>query len=474
MSPAPFHRLSRLGLAAALLATAAPALAALRREGEWPKSEKAVTLDLSRTPRADALRKLAEAAGWGLLTRGVDEGLVDLHVKNQPADKVLELLLSEGDYVAQRSGTLLSIRGEGAPGPGGAPPSPPSPPDAPVPPAPPAPPVPAAPPVPPVPTVRGEDRSVRGGNVKVAADEVVHDITVYGGSVQIWGTVTGNVSVFGGSVHLHPKSHVYGSATVLGGSMRLEDESRVDGDVGVMGGNLKRSQKAIIGGKVNTAGGHDDGDDGDDGDDDDDDDKPHVRVTISGDDDGPKAESKGSKAAKAGDGRSLAARAYDQVSDAVQGATVLFLFGVVFIALAGSRFEKLQEAVAARPMKALAMGFLGVLASGVLLLALAVSVVGIPFAIVAALLAPLGGAAGVCAALSTLGRGLSGHRTTNPYVHLAVGCALLAAAVSIPFAEDVVTLALIFMGFGAFVVTRAAGFVPPSKRNGPYRTSATG
>jgi hypothetical protein len=238
----------------------------------------------------------------------------------------------------------------------------------------------------------------------------------------------------------------------------------------VMGGSLRRSGKAIVGGKVNTTAGNDDvvGDD----DDDDDDDKPNVNVHIDINDDSAKSGSASKSSKEANESQSMASRAYSQVSDAVQGATVLFLFGSIFIALAGSRFEKLQEAIAAKPMKTLALGFVGALAFALLLLALAVSVVGIPFAIIATLLAPLGGAAGACAVLTTLGRGLSGHRTTNPYVHLGVGCALLAVAVSIPFAEDFVKLALIFMGFGSFVVTRAAGFVPPSKRNGPYRTSS--
>ena len=69
-----------------------------------------MTIDVSRAPRDEAIRKLAEAAGWSVVVHAPQADLVDVHVKDQPASKVLDLLLLDASYVATRDGSLVSIR----------------------------------------------------------------------------------------------------------------------------------------------------------------------------------------------------------------------------------------------------------------------------------------------------------------------------------------------------------------------------
>jgi hypothetical protein len=71
----------------------------------------------------------------------------------------------------------------------------------------------------------------------------------------------------------------------------------------------------------------------------------------------------------------------------------------------------------------------------------------------------VGAYAGVCALLTTAGAALMGHRTSSPYVHLALGCAAYLVLSSIPFVGQFVTAAVILMGFGALVATRGAGLI---------------
>ena len=66
--------------------------------------------------------------------------------------------------------------------------------------------------------------------------------------------------------------------------------------------------------------------------------------------------------------------------DGVRLAAVLFVIGTMLLALAGRRMEQLRAEVAARPMRSIALGCSGVLGGVVVVIALCVTVIGIPVA----------------------------------------------------------------------------------------------
>ncbi|MGH7281914.1 MAG: hypothetical protein ACRELY_10350, partial [Polyangiaceae bacterium] len=111
--------LARFGLAGVLLASTvlvpAVALASVKLEGSWPDSDKSISIDASGLSRSEAVRKVADAAGWSVVVHAPPGDPVDLHLKNQPAKKVLELVLNDASYVAKRDGTLVDIEREAAP-----------------------------------------------------------------------------------------------------------------------------------------------------------------------------------------------------------------------------------------------------------------------------------------------------------------------------------------------------------------------
>jgi hypothetical protein len=459
--------LAGTALVIASVAAAASAGARVRREGQWPDADKPVSLEASGVPRAQALRKLADAAGWSLVLRGPSSEAVDVHVKGQPASKVLELLLSDGDYVARREGTLVSIeREDGAQGDSGPatdgsgaaaappPPLPPSPPQA-----------------PPVPSFgwkkhgdaspggdahgRAQDRTVMGGNVHIRKGETARDVTVFGGNVQVDGEVNGDVAVFGGNVEVHEGAHVSGDATVFGGRLALANGSRVDGDVSAIGGSLDRDPGAVVGGSVSGSGGNE-SDDGDS----DDEDESH--------------EGKGEQQHHAMP-PGIAARALTHLTHSLRVAAVLYVIGTVLLALAGRRMTMLRVEMAARPMRSIALGLVGSIAFVLVLVALCVTVIGIPIAIVALLVAIFAVLGAMGAMLSVAGEALLRHKTENPYVHLAVGCALLVAVAWIPWVGDIVAFALLLGSIGVLVATRCAGLVPKKNGNGgSYRATEPG
>jgi len=236
------HRALIVVMALMAALQASTARADVRREGTWPENDALVTLSAPGLPRAEAIRRLAAEAGWSVVIQGSLPGTVDMQVKKQPASKVLELILSDGNYRASREGDLVMI----AP----AAPSdrPPSDDRAPAPVASSAPA--SAPPASPRARGRrphGEDRVVTGSSIRIEKDQVVGDLVVLGGSAEVLGTVSGDVAVFGGSLEVKRGARVYGDVATFGGSVTLDEGARIDGDVNVVGGSLDRHDQASVG-----------------------------------------------------------------------------------------------------------------------------------------------------------------------------------------------------------------------------------
>jgi hypothetical protein len=123
--------------------------------------------------------------------------------------------------------------------------------------------------------------------------------------------------------------------------------------------------------------------------------------------------------------------------------------------------ERLRAEVATRPMRSFALGVVGSIAAVALFVVLCVTLVGIPVALIGGLVGIVAAYAGIAAVLTTAGEALLRHRTQSPYVHLAVGCALLLVVGAIPLVGGLVKAAVAFMGVGVLIATRGAGLFPP-------------
>jgi hypothetical protein len=442
----PLTRIVSFFLLALAVVLAAPAAGAkVRKAGTWPADEKKITIDGDALFRDRAVLDVAAKAGWSMMVpwkdadhRIVPGDRVDLHVKDEPADKVLEMLLAGGSYVATREGNRVVLALDDV---ADAKPADKVDDDATRT---------AAPPdaaadaretkverVPP--SKKGEDRVITGGNLEVRKDDIVHDVSVFGGSVDVYGTVTGDLAVTGGSARIHDGAWVMGDATAIGGSLVIEDGARVDRDVGVVGGSLRRGDKAELGGKVV-----------------DPDKKGSGRVHVKLEDGKPETTvlGPGEDAPKHKKGF------LHETGESLTNAALLFVVGTVLLALGSRRMETLRAEVAARPMRSFAMGIVGIFLAALTLVVLCVSVVGIPVAILSVPLLVVAVLAGLAATLTTLGQALMGHKTQSPYAHLALGCALYFVLGILPVVGGFVHLAAILIGIGALFATRAAGIVP--------------
>ena len=103
------------------------------------------------------------------------------------------------------------------------------------------------------------------------------------------------------------------------------------------------------------------------------------------------------------------------------------------------------------------MGVASALASLLAIVALCITIVGIPFAVLALLVGTFAVYAAVCSVLTTFGAAVAGHRTKNPYVHLLVGCVAFLLIGIVPFASGLATFFIVMMAIGTLVSTRLAG-----------------
>lgn len=442
-----------IGLICSALAVR-PAHAEVRRTGTWPDDNSEIVSLTFEGPRAKALRALASAAGWSIIDNDPRSATfagagdtVNVYVTDQPAARVLELLLSDGDYVVKREGKLLSVSVHAQAPKKTADPT-----------LPPPPPFPeptdedkdARPPL-----VKGaQDRAVFGNRLVLSRQEVVNDLSVFGGSADLHGTVQGDVLVMGGWLKINDGARVYGDVSVLGGRVQLENGSRIDGDLSSAGGHIERAAGAIIKGEQTSLGGSkSDKSAASDRDEDDDDDEDE--------DDQNAADDSWSFSAMMG-----------KLGSSLSRTALLYAFGCVLLAIAGQPMERMRLELAERPGRVLGVGVIAFIGGLFALFVLCVTLIGIPIALMLFVVGALGVYAGMCAAFWELGALVLEERTDSQYLHLALGCFMYLIFSSLPVIGWVATTLAIVSGLGVLVSTRFAGLLrrPASQLPNPVST----
>ena len=85
---------------------------------------------------------------------------------------------------------------------------------------------------------RGSERVVFGHSLNISADETVDKAVAIGGSVTIAGHVQRDVVAIGGSVTLLPGARVEGDAVAVGGSVSVDPSATLEGDSVGLGGTI--------------------------------------------------------------------------------------------------------------------------------------------------------------------------------------------------------------------------------------------
>jgi hypothetical protein len=300
------------------------------------------------------------------------------------------------------------------------------------------------------------DRQVMGDDVRIAPDERVHDLGVFGGDVVVLGEVTGSLRAFGGDVDL--RGPVRGDVAALGGDVRVRSE--VGGDVELAGGDAVI--EGVVHGDVLTQGGK-------------------VFIRPPGRVEGTVKETSDGHAALSALDSVFPSLAH--VGGFVPGMLFvvfkLFLWlGACLLALLVSWFDGLRftthvDSLATQPGRALGWGTLAVAASGALCLLLAVTILGIPLAMLVALLSSSALYLGLGIAAAALGSVLPfGWLRGRARLQLCVGGSLLAAISLAPWLGWLVMTTCAMAGVGAVVVSHRrppeSSRLPPAAAMGAF------
>ncbi|MUV85444.1 cell shape determination protein CcmA [Natronomonas sp. CBA1123] len=94
-------------------------------------------------------------------------------------------------------------------------------------------------------------QSVQGASETIVVEEgqTVSSVEAFAGTIVIRGTVTGDVSGAAGTIHVAESGRVGGSISAAAGDVRIE--GKVGGDVSAGSGNFQVTETATIGGDVN-------------------------------------------------------------------------------------------------------------------------------------------------------------------------------------------------------------------------------
>lgn len=377
-----------------------------------------VRVSIDRAPRSVALRQALASGGLGLAYVLPDDPLVSLHVGRAPLTQVLDALLGDGPVRVRCTGSLVAIEPAGTGGwRGGAaavpPPSPPAAPSAWL-----AMPASAGSTASPL-----RDVMTFGGDAMVAAFDEVRDVVTMGGDARIDGRAYGNVVTMGGDADI--SGLVVGDVLTMGGDIRVAPEGTVRGRLNAMGGEVRDGRTS----RGSTA-------------------PPNLAIPFVG------SPAPAMPAALADCDTSGIA---DLLGSGARHA-LLFLFGLIFMALAPTRLRAITHALVDRPARSTVAGVLGLIAVPLLVIALSITIIGIPAAAVVAALGVVSIGAGLVASAMVIGAAIPSRRLSGrPVAQLAVGMLLLFLVAQLPWIGGLAWFIALLAGLGAIALTRAGG-----------------
>jgi hypothetical protein len=257
------------------------------------------------------------------------------------------------------------------------------------------------------------------GSVIVHRGERVGDAVALGGSLTVDGWITGDAVAFGGGVHLLPGARVDGDITAFGGSVTVEPGAVALGDRVTHGDDGQRAFRA---------------------------DPP--RPSDAG----------GAGGVVETWWKNVVHRTAEFIRHLAHMFALFFLLvllGAVMLGVAPLRTRALAAAVAAHPWRSLGLGLLVVVGSAVLVALLAVTVIGIPIAVVLAIALGIAALLGLTGVSILIGELLPVPSLRDrPITKLALGAGLLVLALGIPYIGGVVGVVAVVLGLGSLAFTR--------------------
>ena len=381
-------------------------------EGAWPAQDPLVEVDVVAQPLPIALEAAARSTGLGLAYGLDSRAVVTLHAHGVPLRQVLDAMLAGTPATVQHTGNMLVIRTPHAP---------------PVRNEPVVRAMPVAEPMRPVgqarafgPTGALHDIVTFGENAYIRPESEVRDVVTMGGDARVDGSAFGNVITMGGNAEI--RGIVIGDVVTMGGDLRIAPGGAVRGQIQTMGGRvIEETQDARS--------------------------APMVMQTAAF---AVSSESMHDDESEGG----FFAWIIDFASAATNYA-LLFLGALLLAFFAPDRFGRMQQAVRKAPLRSVASGAVGLIATPLLMLVLIITLFGIPVAGVLAVATVLASCAGLACVAHLIGEALPVPALQGrPVLRLAAGMGVLFIVTRVPFLGWLAFLLALAIGVGAVVLTR--------------------
>lgn len=272
-----------------------------------------------------------------------------------------------------------------------------------------------------------EDRDVStfGGDAYVRYGEIVDDVSAFGGSVHVDGEVLGDVSAFGGDVLLGPTAIVHGSVDSAGGHVAMAPGAQALGGASAI---------------------------------------PHDPPVVHRGHDHESGDLDGGEPAALVRGLVFSA--------------LLFLLALLLTGVVPERMSAMHLAIIREPARSAGAGLLGYIATGIVLVALVITIVGIPIAMALAVIVPVATYVGLAAAATVIGAALPSERLRGrPILQILAGVTCLFVVAQIPVLGSIALAVVACIGLGALLRTRFRAEAPREltigPTDGPYREPAS-
>ncbi|MFB6360288.1 MAG: polymer-forming cytoskeletal protein [Halobacteriales archaeon] len=298
-----------------------------------------------------------------------------------------------------------------------------------------------------------------GGTIVVAEDETVDSVQAAGGTVIVRGTVTGDVEAAAGSV-LIPGT-VEGDVSAGAGS--IEITGQVDGDVSVGTGSLTIGEAAVIGGQLKAGAG-----------------SARIAGTVNGDveigagsivleptatfqgdvrydgdldDQGATIEGELVRDSSISQSEFRPFGGFGSALFDVYGFLVNLVLGAVLLLVFPGTSRRLASRLQDEPLSTGLYGLVALVGIPILLILMAITIIGIPLAVVGALLFALTLWVGSIYGRYTVGEWLVGYvGSEKRWLALVVGLVVIGLLSLVPFLGGLVEFLVLLLGLGGLGV----------------------
>ena len=292
----------------------------------------------------------------------------------------------------------------------------------------------------PVPAMAQEVVSM-GQQVRVLAGQRVDTVASFGGPVYVDGIVDHDIASFGGDIVLGPNARIGGDVVAIGGHIQGDPHAVVMGDVVGSGGQVnpwgftRQPQVVFV---------------------------PAQPMPMSQQPGSPMpVQPLASEPASHASEPSWFEEGMNYMVESLVAHGLLFLLALVLSGLFPQRMSALHIAIIREPFKSGALGLGRFLGAIVIAIALMITVLGIPLALMLGLAIPLATYVGLAACATVIGASLPvGALDGKPVMRLLAGVGVLWAASLVPVVGAVIVALVACVGVGALVRTRFRSDAP--------------